>query len=270
MKGALSVILFFCAVAAFAQNHPGTSMDRQIELMPSLSVLNYASADELYSPMVYEGRGLYAGIRITFSRENSHHIIEAGYSDFTRKSEELTVPENYFLDENRFLELHNYFIDLSYSYLHQLSSISIPSAHFSISGELSHHIVLDEDVQVYPEISITSVSPGFEFGYSPGSHHTIKIAASVPLFSIYLRNNYSTAYPQIYEKYKQEYFIKHNVKFAGPGTLRAVKAEAGYTYSLGKRMALTARYRFGFLYLEDPRPLRWVSGLYTAGLTYRL
>jgi len=127
-----------------------------------------------------------------------------------------------------------------------------------------------DDVQMYPEVSFCNFSPGAVLDYHDGKRHNFELSVYVPLLSVYLRNNYSTAYPQIYEIYRQKYFVNHNVKAAVPGKLRALEAEAGYRLDMTPRLGLAARYRFGYMYLADPRPLRRVYGLYTVGMIFNL
>lgn len=270
MRVFLSSILFIFSFHLHAGDTLDIAAEPRIQFLPAISLLNYASLDDLYSPNIYYGRGVYGSLRMSFTPGVNRHIIEAGFSRFQRSPLYNSVPSLYYLDEERFRKIDNYEIDLGYRYLRKLRNL--PSGPFTLylSGEMFLGTNMISDTQVYPEIYYWSFSPGAALSFRAADRHHFDIAFYVPVFSVVLRNNYSTAYPQVYEKYTQKYFIRDNIMAVSLDKLRAVHAEAEYELKLTGHIGLAARYRFEYFYLNSPRPLRRVYGLYSTGLIINL
>ena len=228
-------------------------------------ICSYSSIDELYSFKEYTGSDMSFELQYTYHALKTMQNVNINYTSIERMPLNLTIPGNFIAADDRYRKLVSLIVELNYGYLRKIWTNKLDvfaGASFFNSFNMSF-------ASYYvPELMISSIAPGlyFEKKYNP---HAFKLQFSVPLISITLRNNYSTARPQNYEKSDDIKYVRDNIQVQFPDKLFVVYTKIGYEYALRNRLNLSTQYTFVYVNNTFPRQLTSVKGNYTIGISYK-
>ncbi len=260
----ISVYLFFLVsfeltCSAVEPNHDSLYHRKEITIYGG--IWNHASIDEMYSFQKFSGYGLFGGIsyRAMFSRIRHSFVVQ--YAEITRKPDAEVNSSD--LIEHRYNELKSMMIDFDYSFQRKVYSGPI-MVFVTASWMNSLNYSLNEDD---PEVFLSSIAPGLALEYVH-KKHTFGIDFSIPIVSLALRDPYHISQPQLDDEYSELQYLKENLKIRSFGNLKVLCSQINYRFQLSKRFLFDVRYQFRYISYKEPRPLRSVSGIYSAGFTY--
>jgi hypothetical protein len=167
------------------------------------------------------------------------------------------------LIEHRYKELKSMMIDFNYTFQGKVYRGDVMV--FITAGWMNHiNYTLNEDD---PEVFLSSIAPGMALEYGI-KKHKFGIDFSIPVISLALRDPYHISQPQLDDEYSELQYLKENLKVRSFGNLKVLYAQIYYRYQISRRVLFGARYQFHYISYQEPRPLRSVSGIYSAGFTY--
>lgn len=222
---------------------------------------NHASVDEMYSFQRYSGNSLFGGISFGVVSPRIRHLFVAQYAKITRKTDAEVNSSD--LIEHRYNELKSMMIDFNYSFQRKVNSGPM-MVFVTASWINSINYTLNEDD---PEVFLGSIAPGLALEYGL-KKHTFGMDFSIPVVSLALRDPYYISQPQLDDEYSELQYLKENLKIRSFGNLKVLYAQIYYHYQLSRSFLVDVRYQFRYISYKEPRPLRSVGGIYSAGFTY--
>lgn len=251
-------VLFSLSSRALPSDNDSTKRHFEVSLIGG--VWNLASIDEMYSFQKFHGNHLFGGLSLGIINEKSRHLISFQYSEIKRKCDHLIYSDG--LLEQRYHAMNSMMLDIDYSYLRRIRAGDL-TLFATISWMNSFNYTVNEDD---PEVFLSSVAPGIALQYKL-KKHVFWFDCSVPVISLAIRDPYYASEAQTDEGYDELEYLMDNLRLESFGDLTVLNAKLHYQYPLSRRIAVDARYQFRYINYQEPRPLRSVSGLYSAGFT---
>lgn len=240
---------------------PGSdSTKKHIEVSLYGGIWNLASIDEMYSFQKFYGNHFFGGLSFGFIKPKSRHLISFQYSEIKRRCNHFIYSDN--LIEHRYQVMNSMMIDVDYTYQRRVLPGDL-TIFASITWMNSFNYTLNEDD---PEVFLSALAPGALLEYRTRKH-VIGLDFSVPVVSLALRDPYYISEAQTDDDYDELNYLMDNLKIESFGNLIVLNAKLHYQYQLSSRIAFDARYQFRSISYQQPRPLRSVSGIYSAGFT---
>ncbi len=256
----LLVVLLLAWDSCVALPPGNDSIKKHMDVSLYGGIWNLASIDEMYSFQKYYGNHFFGGLSFGFIKPQSRHLISFQYSEIKRRCNHFIYSDG--LLEHRYQVMNSMIIDLDYSYQRSIHTGDL-TIFASITWMNSFNYTVNEDD---PEVFLSSLAPGALLEYK-FKKHIIGLDFSVPVISLALRDPYYISEAQTDEDYDELKYLIDNLKVESFGNLAVLNAKLHYQYPLSKRIAFDARYQFRYISYQEPRPLRSVSGIYSAGFT---
>lgn len=233
---------------------------KELTMQSGISTLH--SIDYLYTYKIFTGTGLHMQLGFTFGKEKSSHRIYSGYACVTRYPDNLIIPEEFNLFNNRYRQLKSVVIDLNYSYIRKMNS---RFASVYITGNV---------------FASTNKSKGSELewlycGVGPGcivskklNKNIFSMELSYPLVSFTLRNSYYTLGTQTYNQDGNEFYVKElmQIKFFTESLM--IYGTIGYKFLFTEKFKFIANYHFRYVRIKYPRLLEGIMVNYAIGCSY--
>jgi hypothetical protein len=231
-------------------------------------IVSSASADLLYSPLVYSGKSI--GVGLSFGKEKSRSTSETSiyFHLTTKKSATLENQIRSFERGHYLLEKQSFNLKIRDYRRFEISGTESLGLKLYFSGLWFTSINITTNAMGLPELVQTGLAPGFCAIKSAGRHQ-ISIDAHVSLLSLSIRNNYSMSAPQTYERFSKLNFIRQNIRLQSAFSDRQIFARLSYQYPIGRVLHATAAYEFGYLHNTQPKNLRSVEGFYSLAILYK-
>ncbi len=231
-------------------------------------MVSSASADLLYSPLVYTGKSI--GIGLVFGKEKSRSASETSiYYHRTTKSPSTLENQIRSFERGHFLlEKQSFNLKIRNYRRYSIPGTESLGLKLYFSGLWFTSINITTNAMGLPELVQTGLAPGFCAVQRVG-HHQISLDAHVSLLSLSIRNNYSMSATQTYERFSKLNFIRQNIRLQSAFSDRQVFARLSYQYPIGRALHASAAYEFGYLHNTLPKSLRSVEGFYSLSILYK-
>lgn len=258
-----SVVLFVYSISAFGND----SVQVTRFLMPELGLYRMASIDRLYSPLIYSGAAPMLGF--VFGKNTPTKSFDTNFriSNIERKPQFVDI-NNSGYDANHMNVLKKSFMfEVVDNFYFNIPNLSTPNSRFLVGGTWLTTVNIMTNMNALPELIQTGIAGGFRYQKQWQSHR-FQLEASVPLFAISVRNNYSLTAPQNYEQLNKWDFVKRNSSFLFATQMPAVYSQLQYEYCFARKWSAVAKYHFRYVQNIQPQLLQSVSGIYSLGLKY--
>ena len=202
-------------------------------------------------------------------KKNSTHKLEFHGAYLVRNPNMVLNPDNFYLDQFRFIFERSVHLNLRYSYLRK-TNLKLPfKSTLFLAIDCNSVLNMITTDGYYPEIFYLNIAPGFTLESCFKPKHRVSIHVAVPIANITFRNNYSASFSQNSVVSGKLFESFYNVKFASLNELISFYSYLNYEYSITDKIAIGAGYNFFFLRYKYPRLLTQVSGRYTVSAAYR-
>ncbi len=226
-----------------------------------------ASADAIYSPLVYQGKAAFFGLHFGKTRQRYENHTRLLFSMVNREAPTLTgLQISYPANHYQVVRQSFLFESMDY-YNYRLSEDGCScTPHLYLSGLWLTTINITTNAGGVPELIQTAIAPGLVFSYGPGN---IRFSSGLhyQLITLAVRNNYSQSRAQTYERLSKFDFVKDNARLQFPGTLLGLYSNTRIAYNPGRRWEFQAGYDFRIIRNQRAVLLQSTSGIYSIGIT---
>ncbi|HLO59542.1 MAG TPA: hypothetical protein VK179_12420 [Bacteroidales bacterium] len=254
-------VLFAFGCSCYANQSLNDSVKSPVEISVFGGLWNLASIDEMYSFQKFYGDHMFWGLSFALTSTRHRHLITVQYSEITRRPENFIYTEG--LVEQRYKQMKSLLVDVDYSYQRLVLQGNLSVYVLMNCMNASNYTLKEDD----PEIFLSSVAPGVELQYRKKKHY-FGLDITIPVISLALREPYYISNPQTGDHISQMEHIEDNLKVQSFGSLKVLNSLVHYQYRFSQQVAFDARYQYRYISDRVPRPLRSVSGIYSAGLTF--
>jgi hypothetical protein len=218
----------------------------------------------LYSFKIYTGIGFNINVKYSFGKGMSFHSFNFGYSLISRHPDNIIIPENYNLLNNRYRQIKSLIIDFNYSYLRKLD---VDFATIYISGNFLSSINKTYNSEL--EWLYFAIGPGFHI-LKNIKKSSLNVGITFPIASCTLRNSYYILGAQTYDQNEHNFNLKDilNLNFFPKSLMIYTTIE--YKHSLAKKFIILANYNFRYLRIKYPRMLEGIFTNYNIGCSFIL
>jgi hypothetical protein len=267
----ISIILILVLLPGFLFGQESSAKNRvknQKQIQISSGYYHLGSIDEIYSNNIYSGGNICYGLKYSFGKTPALQSTTLRYAMINRYPNQIIASDTYFTDGSRERVLQSFIFEAIYSYQYPIQLHEGSKFRLFVTGDWITTINITNNAEGVPELVRSGISPGARLDYNL-KHHSFSGRFSIPFISWTVRNNYSQSMAQTYESLDKMAFVKQNSQLQFPNTFLEIATEWSYNYDLSKHFRVGCEYDFRYLYNSSPRKLYSVTGIYTAGVTYK-
>jgi hypothetical protein len=259
--------LFFGSSCFLFGSNPNQQKNQK-KLQINAGYYNLGSVDKIYSNNLYTGHSICYGLKYNYGKGPAREFTSLRYAMVDRTPAPSIANNTLFAADSRERILKSFLFEAIYSYQYPIDLHMGDNLSFYFTGDWITTVNITTNSYGVPELARSGLSPGAMLEATI-RRHIFSGRFSIPVVSWSVRNNYSQSMAQNYESLDKFAFVKQNDKLQFPNTLMEVDAVIEYTFNLSKRFNIGCEYDFRYMYNSSPRKLESVTGIYTAGLTYK-